>query len=66
MSKIEEIESDLTKLSIEEMKAVRDWLDDIIEDQLELTDEFKQKVKRAKQEIAEGASLRTRQPVSGD
>ena len=62
MSTVKEIESALTGLSIEEKQAVRDWLDELIEDQLEVSDEFKAKIQRAKQEIAGGVHSRVRQP----
>jgi len=61
MSTVKEIESAITKLSLEEQRAVREWLDDLIEDQLELTDEVKAKLDQARQDIAEGR-FRTRQP----
>ncbi len=48
MSIIKEIESALTVLSLEEKQAVRDPLDDLIVDQLEISDEFKAKIQRAK------------------
>ncbi len=51
MSSVQEIESALAKLTFDEKQAVRDWLDDLIEDQLEVSDEFKTKVQRAKQEF---------------
>ena len=62
MSNVKEIESALTTLSFEDLQAVRDWLDDFIEDQLEVSDEFKAKIQRAKQEIAEGVYARVRKP----
>ena len=62
MSTVKEIETALTKLPLEEMEAVRDWLDEFIEDQLEVSDEFKAKIQRAKQEIAAGVYSRVRQP----
>ena len=65
MSTVKEIESAITRLSVEEMQAIRDWLDDFIEDQLEVSDEFKAKVARAKQEIATGIHSRVRQPETG-
>lgn len=65
MSGVKEIESALSNLSLEEKQAVRDWLDDLIEDQLEISDEFKAKVERAKQEIAAGVHSRVRQPQAG-
>jgi hypothetical protein len=51
VSTVKEIESALGQLPVEELQEVRDWLDDFIEDQLELSDEFKAKVLRARQEI---------------
>ena len=48
MSTVKEIESALTMLSLEEKQAVRDWLDDLFEDQLEISDEFKAKIQQAK------------------
>jgi hypothetical protein len=65
MSSVKEIESALTRLSLDDLQAVRDWLDDFIEDQLEVSDEFKTKIQRAKQEIAEGVYSRTRKPKTG-
>jgi len=62
MSTVSEIESAISKLSLDEKQSIRDWLDDIIEDQLEVTDDFKAKVDRAKREIAQGVYSRTRKP----
>jgi hypothetical protein len=65
MSSVQEIESALRELSIEELQAVRDWLDDFIEDHLEVSNEFRAKVERAKQEIANGIHSRVRKPEGG-
>lgn len=65
MSSVKEIESALTRLSLQDLQAVRDWLEDFIEDQLEVSDEFKAKIQRAKQEIAGGVYSRTRKPEDG-
>jgi len=65
MSSVKEIESELAKLSLEEKEAIRDWLDDIIEDQLEISDEFKAKIDRARKEIAEGVYSRVRRSGNG-
>jgi hypothetical protein len=62
VSTVKEIESALAKLSLEDMQAVRDWLEDIIEEQLEVSDEFKAKIRRAQKEIAEGVYSRVRKP----
>ena len=65
MSSVQEIEAALEKLTLDEKQAVRDWLEDLIEDQLEVSDPFKAKILRAKQEIADGVHSRTRKPDSG-
>ena len=65
MSTVQEIESAITKLPLEEKEAIRDWLDESIEEQLEVSDEFKAKIQRARQEIATGVHYRTRQPEAG-
>ena len=65
MSTVKEIESALAKLSVEDLQAVRDWLDDFIEDQLDVSDEFKAKIQRAGTEIAQGVHSRVRKPEAG-
>ncbi len=65
MSIVQEIESAITRLPLEKKEALRDWLDETIEEQLEVSDEFKAKIQRAKREIAAGVYSRTRQPDAG-
>jgi hypothetical protein len=65
MSTMQEIESAITKLPLEKKEAIRDWLDETIEEQLEVSDEFKAKIQRAKREIAAGVYSRTRQREAG-
>ena len=50
---------------MEELQAVRDWLDDFIEDRLEMSEAFKAKVQRAEREIEEGVHSRVRRPEAG-
>ena len=64
MSTVQEIETAIIKLPTDHKRALRDWLDDQIEDELELNNEFRTKVERAKHEIAAGVSSRVRQPGS--
>jgi hypothetical protein len=54
MSMLEQIEEQVKRLSVAEQQALREWLDDILEDELEFTDEFKAKIEKAKKDIAEG------------
>lgn len=62
MSDVKEIESALARLSLNDLEEVREWLDNFIEDQLEVSDEFKAKVERARAEMAAGNYSRVRQP----
>lgn len=61
MSSVQEIEAVLPKLSRAEIEEVRAWIDDFLEDQLELTDEVKAKLDQSRREIAEG-HYTTRRP----
>lgn len=54
MSMLEQIEEQVKRLSVAEQQALREWLDDILEEELEFTDEFKAKIEKAKRDIAEG------------
>ncbi len=54
MSSVQEIEAVLPKLSRAEIEEVRAWIDDFLEDQLELTDQVKAKLDQSRREIAEG------------
>jgi hypothetical protein len=65
MSTVQEIETAITKLPLEEKEVLRDWLDEAIEEQLEVSDEFKAKIQRARQEITAGVHSRVRQPDTG-
>jgi hypothetical protein len=61
MSTVQEIEAAIPRLSRNEVEEVRAWIDDFLEDQLELTDEVKAKLDQSHREIAEG-HYTTRQP----
>ena len=62
MSKVAQIESELEKLSQAELRQVRNWLDDLIEDELEFTTEFESAIRQSERELAKGLRPRTRQP----
>lgn len=65
MSTVQEIESAIVRLSPADREAVRDWLNDLTEDRLEVSDAFKAKIGRAREELARGEVSRTRQaPVA--
>ena len=60
MSTVQEIENAISRLSPEEMRLVRDWLENQLEDQLPMTEEFKGRINRSEREKAEGQRPRTR------
>ena len=61
MSTVQEIEAVLPRLSRADMERIRAWIDEHLEDQLELNDEVKAKLDQSRREIAEGGHT-TRQP----
>ena len=62
MSKVAQVEAELEKLSQAELRQVREWLDDVIEDDLEFTPEFEAGIKQSEGELAQGLRPRTCQP----
>ncbi len=62
MSKVEQMEAELRKLSQFELRQIREWLDDVIEDGLEFTPEFEQSIRQAERDMAQGKSARVRDP----
>jgi hypothetical protein len=61
MSTVQEIETAIPRLSRREIEEIRAWIDDFLEDQLELTDEVKAQLDQSRREIAEG-HYKTRPP----
>ena len=61
MSTVTEIQAAIPKLSREEVEEIREWIDDYLEDDLELSDEVKAKLDQSRAEIAAGR-FTTRQP----
>jgi hypothetical protein len=61
MSTVTEIQAAIPKLSREEIEQIREWIDDYLEDDLELSDEVKAKLDQSRAEIA-GGRFTTRQP----
>ncbi len=54
MKTLEQIESEVRKLSPQEQEQLRDWLENLLEDRMELKDEFKAEIEAGKKDIAEG------------
>jgi hypothetical protein len=61
VSTIQEIEAAIPQLSRAEVEQLRAWIDEYLEDSLELTDEVKAKLDQSRAEIAEGQFTK-RQP----
>ena len=61
MSTVKEIQAAIPKLSREEIEQIREWIDDYLEDDLELSDEVKAKLDQSRAEIAAGR-FTTRRP----
>jgi hypothetical protein len=62
VSKVEQVEAELRRLSQAELRQIRDWLDDVIEDELEFAPEFEQSIQQAERDMAEGKTARVREP----
>jgi hypothetical protein len=57
MSSVQEIEAAIPQLSRAEVEEVRAWIDDFLEDQLELTDDVKAKLDQSRREHQEQKSF---------
>ncbi len=51
------MEHELRKLSQEELRQIREWLDDVIEDELQFTPEFESSIRQSERDMA-GAAAR--------
>jgi len=58
---LEQVELDVRKLSPQQQQELREWLENLLEDRLELTDAFKAEIEAGKRDIAEGR-VRVRNP----
>ena len=55
---IQELEKVIVTLPRQEVEALRVWLEDYLEDDLELTPEFQAKIEASEQELADGKGRR--------
>ena len=62
MSKVEQIESELQKLSPSELREVREWLDEWCEDKMRFTPEFEADIRESEREMNAGHRPRVRNP----
>ena len=61
MLTLEQVENQVKLWTKAEQEALLDWLANMLEDQLEFTEEFKAKIQRGEQDIREGR-VRRRKP----
>ena len=54
MSGLQEIERAIKTLPRFEVERLREWIEDFLEDQLEITDDFAARIDRGKKDITEG------------
>ncbi len=54
MPTLAQIENDVRQLPKAEQRALREWLENLLEDELEFTEDFKAKIERGEQDIREG------------
>jgi hypothetical protein len=62
MSKVEQIENDLRNLSPDELRKIRDLLNNLLKDELEFTSEFEADICESEREMHVGVRPRTRKP----
>jgi hypothetical protein len=62
MSKVERVESELRKLSQPELRQIREWLDEVIEDELQFTAEFESSIQKSERDMTSEKSVRVREP----
>ena len=62
MSKVAQIEAELGNLTQAELREVRNWLDNVIEDDLKFTPEFESVIQQSEREMKQAIQPRTRQP----
>jgi len=61
MSVLEQVEDQVRRLSIADQETLRDWLENLLEDQLEMKDEFKARIESADKNVREG-NYRVKRP----
>jgi hypothetical protein len=62
VTRVEQVEGELRRLSRAELRQIREWVDDVIEDELEFTPEFERSIQRSERDMASGKSAPVREP----
>ena len=52
MTTLEQVEEQAEQLSKADQELLLDWLTNVLEDQLEITDEFKRKIEQGEQDLS--------------
>lgn len=65
MIRVQANDSKSQKFTSAEIQEVREWLEDLVEDQLNLTDTFDAEIQQSEHEMAAGALAESRQPEAG-
>jgi hypothetical protein len=60
MSKVTQIEAELKRPCPAELRRIRDWLDNFLEDKLAFTTEFESSVRESEREMSAGLKPRVR------
>jgi len=61
MSDLAQVEAAVLRLPAREQEELRDWLENLLEERLEMTDAFKDEIAAGKADVAAGR-VRVRQP----
>lgn len=61
MPTLEQVEQQVRQLAKADREALLDWLQNMLEDELEMTDEFKAKIARGEEDLRQGR-VRMRKP----
>jgi hypothetical protein len=64
MPTLEQVEEQVKLLTRDEREVLLDWLENMLEDELEFTEEFKAKIERGEKDLREGR-VRIRKPGAG-
>lgn len=65
MQALEQIENQIKQLARDDQEALRDWLENLLEDELEFNEEIKAKIERGEQDLRQGR-VRVTKPQSGE
>ncbi len=58
---VQDMQRAIRTLPRHDIEQLREWIEDFLEDELELTDEFKASIERGQEDIAQG-NVRVREP----